>query len=68
MTEIMSGVAPGVVVCTRNPATLEAELCNGVGSITAGGNSPSTGGWIVRPTVIQSYERSLTKYWALTET
>ena len=36
----------GVVVCTCNPATLEAEFRNGVGSIPAGGNSPSIGGWI----------------------
>ena len=33
--------------CTCNPATLEAEFRNGVGSIPVGGNSPSKGGWIV---------------------
>ena len=44
---------PGVVACTCNPATLEAEFRNGVGSIPVGGNSPSIGGWIVRPPVIQ---------------
>ena len=36
-----------VVACTCNPATLEAEFRNGVGSIPVGGNSPSIGGWIV---------------------
>ena len=36
-----------VVACTCNPATLEAEFQNGVGSIPVGGNSPSIGGWIV---------------------
>ena len=39
--------SPGVVACTCNPATLEAEFRNGVGSIPVGGNSPSIGGWIV---------------------
>ena len=38
---------PGVVACTCNPATLEAEFRNGVGSIPVGVNSPSIGGWIV---------------------
>ena len=38
---------PGVVACTCNPATLEAEFRNGAGSIPVGGNSPSIGGWIV---------------------
>ena len=38
---------PGVVACTCNPATLEAEFRNRVGSIPVGGNSPSIGGWIV---------------------
>ena len=37
----------GVVACTCNPATLEAEFRNGVGSLPVGGNSPSIGGWIV---------------------
>ena len=37
---------PGVVVCTCNPATLEVDFRNGVGSIPVGGNS-LTGGWIV---------------------
>ena len=44
---------PGVVACMCNPATLEAEFRNGVGSIPVGGNSPSIGGWIVWPPVIQ---------------
>ena len=35
---------PGVVACTCNPATLEAEFWNGVGLIPVGGNSPSIGG------------------------
>ena len=38
---------PDVVACTCNPATLEAEFRNGVGSVPVGGNSPSIGGWIV---------------------
>ena len=38
---------PDVAACTCNPATLEAEFRNGVGSIPAGANSPSVGGWIV---------------------
>ena len=37
----------GVVACTCNPATLEAEFWNSVGSIPVGGNSPSIGGWMV---------------------
>ena len=37
----------GVVTCTCNPATLEAEVGNGVGSIPVEGNSRSIGGWIV---------------------
>ena len=37
----------GVVACTYNPAALEAEFRNGVGSIPVEGNSPSIGGWIV---------------------
>ena len=39
--------SPDVVVCTCNPATLEAELRKGVDSIPVGGNSHSIGGWIV---------------------
>ena len=38
---------PGVVACTCNPATLEAEFWNGMSSIPVGGNSPSIGWWIV---------------------
>ena len=34
----------GLVACTCIPATLEAELQNGVSSIPVGGNSPSIGG------------------------
>ena len=44
---------PGAVACTYNPATLEAEFRNGVRSMPVGGNSPSIGGWIVWPPVIQ---------------
>ena len=43
----------GVVARTINPGTLGAEFQNGVGSIPVGGNSPSIGGWIVLPPVIQ---------------
>ena len=46
-------IQPGVVACTCNPATLEAEFRNGVGSVPVGDNSPSIGGWIVWPPVIQ---------------
>ena len=38
---------PGLVACTCNPATLEAEFRNGEGSIRVRGNSASIGGWIV---------------------
>ena len=34
----------GLVACTCIPATLEAELQNGVSWIPVGGNSPSIGG------------------------
>ena len=37
----------GVMTCTCNPATLEAEFWNGVSSIPVGGNSPLIGWWIV---------------------
>ena len=37
----------GVLACTCNPDTLEAEFRNGVSSIPAVGNSPLIGGWIV---------------------
>ena len=60
--------SPGVAVCTCKPATLETKFRNGVGSIPVGGNSPSIGWWIVRPSVIQHKERNLTKYWEPTET
>ena len=36
-----------VVACTCNPATLETEFPNGVGSIPVGDSSPSIDGWIV---------------------
>ena len=63
-----SQTKPDVVVCTCNPATLKAKFLNGVDSIPVGGNSPSIGEWIVWPPVIQHKDRSLTKYWDLTET
>ena len=34
----------GVVACTCNPATLDVEFWNGVGSISVEGKSPSIGG------------------------
>ena len=37
---------PGVVACTYNPATLEAQFGKGVGLVSVEGNSPSIGGWI----------------------
>ena len=54
-------------MCTCNPATLEAKFWNGVGLIVVGGKSSSIGGWIVWPPLIQHKERSVTKYWDLTE-
>ena len=44
---------PGIVACTCNRATLEAEFWNGVGSIPVGGKIPSIDGWVVWPPVIQ---------------
>ena len=44
---IFSPHKPGVVACTYNPVTLEAEFLNDVGSVPVGGNSPSIGGWIL---------------------
>ena len=41
---ILISLKPCVAACTCNPATLEAEFRNGVGSIQVGGNSPSKGG------------------------
>ena len=41
------GTKSDLVACTCNPATLESEFRNGVGSIPVGGNSPSVVGWIV---------------------
>ena len=38
---------PGVVACTCNPATLEAEFRNGVSLIPVGSNSLLIGGWFV---------------------
>ena len=43
-----------VVAWTCNSATLEAEFRNGLESIPVGVNSPSIGGWIVWPPVIQA--------------
>ena len=45
LCQIMSML--GVVPCTCNPATLDAEFRNRVGLIPVGGNSPLIGGWIV---------------------
>ena len=42
-----ASVKPDVVACTCNPAILEAEFPNGVGSVPVGDNSPSIGEWIV---------------------
>ena len=44
---------------TCNQATLKAEFGNSVGSTLLGVNSPSNGGWIVWPTVIQHNHRTL---------
>ena len=42
-----------VVACTFNLATLDADFRNRVGSKPAGDTSPSIGGWILLPPVIQ---------------
>ena len=55
---LCSGMHPGVVECTCNLATLNAEFWNDVGSIPDGANSP----------VIQHKEKGLIKYWNLTDT
>ena len=34
----------GVLACKYNPAILQADFWEGVGSIPVGGNSPSVGG------------------------
>ena len=45
--QINPSTQPGVVAGTCNPATLEIEFRNGVGSIPVVGNNPSTGEWTV---------------------
>ena len=55
---LCNGMHPGVVECTCNLATLDAEFWNDVGSIPVGANSP----------VIQHKEKGLIKYWNLTDT
>ena len=57
---------PGVVTCNCNPATLDADFPSFVVLIQDGSNSPSIGGWIVWPPVIQHKEKSLNKYRNLT--
>ena len=63
LVNLFTSNTPGVVACTCNPATLEAEFRNGAGSVPVGGNSSFIGGWIVFLPVIQYKEKSLTKYW-----
>ena len=58
----------GVVACTCNPATMEAEFRNGVGSMQVEDISSSIGECIVGSLVIQHKERNLTKYWDSTRT
>lgn len=58
----------GVLACTCNPPTLDAEFWNRVGSKLVMGNSPSIDGWIMGPPVVLNTERNPTKYWELTET
>ena len=56
MLILLTNLGGLIHVCTCNPASLEAELWNGVGGENwglVGGNSPLIGGWIVRPPVIQ---------------
>ena len=56
MLILLTNLGGQIHVCTCNPASLEAELWNGVGGENwglVGGNSPLIGGWIVRPPVIQ---------------
>ena len=59
---------PGAVTCTCNPATLEIEFGNVVGSVPVRSNSPSVGGWTVWPPLIQHKEKNPTKYLELAET
>ena len=54
--------------CICDPATSEGEFQNSVNSIPVEGYSPTIGGWITWLIVIQHKDRSLTKYWDLTET
>ena len=58
----------GVVACTCNPPTLDAEFRNGVGSKPVMGNSRSKGEWIMWPPVVLNTEWNSTKYWDITET
>ena len=55
------------VMCACNPAILEAKFRNRVGLIIVEGKSSAVGGWIVWLPLIQHKERSVTKYWDLTE-
>ena len=57
----------GVVACTYNPATTEAEFPNNVGAVPVGG-SPSTGRVSNHLYVIQCKEKNLTKNWHPNET
>ena len=50
------------IPCTYNPATLEAESWNVMGSVPAEGNKPSIGRRIVWVTVIQHRESNPTKH------
>ena len=44
---ITQGLWSGALACTYNPATLEAEWWNGVGSLPVRSNSLSIDRWIV---------------------
>ena len=47
LCRVKNWVQPGVVAGTCNPATLETEFRNCVGSNPVEGDSPSIGGWLV---------------------
>ena len=49
----------------HNPATSGAEFWIDGGSVPVEGNSPSIGGWIASPPVMQDSEMNLTKHWDL---
>ena len=58
----------GVMACNCNPATLEAEFRNSVGSVPVGDNSPSIDRWLDCMTTCNSALGEESKYCDLPET